>query len=397
MKFIVLIFSLFVFSSCSSIFYQQNQAINLIDKDDNSAVFSLFDEFGNKYSKTLEIRYSKTQGSIDLILPKFSDVKYKNRSIPRINYLMSEDNGQFKVYEVRYRMRYDGSKFEPYATFGMASTSFAALTVAMIPISIASNDIGVTIVNLLFAAASAAGVVYVDLPTGLLSQIYSWSLSRKGIYRKWKHVGTRELDELEYPDFLSSYRLGHFEDLNATLVKNKSSKMKRLVSTYNSVEKNLKSPRASIQDSIMLASDIFLKVESTDSIPILKIDSSEQKGEEVLINLEDSNPIEIIAPKKMREEGVINGYWEMNYADKVILGSPGYYLVSGIYKSSGLANRMKDAMSKKGIQTNLFRDKKNNMFYLYILKFDDSQEAENAKSSGLNKQYKGKLWIKKIE
>ena len=136
---------------------------------------------------------------------------------------------------------------------------------------------------------------------------------------------------------------------------------------------------------------------SNDSIPILKIDSSEQKGEEVLINLEDSNPIEIIAPKKMREEGVINGYWEMNYADKVILGSPGYYLVSGIYKSSGLANRMKDAMSKKGIQTNLFRDKKNNMFYLYILKFDDSQEAENAKSSGLNKQYKGKLWIKKIE
>ena len=136
---------------------------------------------------------------------------------------------------------------------------------------------------------------------------------------------------------------------------------------------------------------------SNDSIPILKIDSSEQKGEEVLVDLEDSNPIEIIAPKKMREEGVINGYWEMNYADKVILGSPGYYLVSGIYKSSGLANQMKDAMSKKGIQTNLFRDKKNNMFYLYILKFDDSQEAENAKSSGLNKQYKGKLWIKKIE
>jgi hypothetical protein len=101
--------------------------------------------------------------------------------------------------------------------------------------------------------------------------------------------------------------------------------------------------------------------------------------------------------KKIRVEGPISGYYEDNYADKVAPGSSGYYLVSGIYRSSSLANRMRDANQKKNIVSSVFRDKKNNMFYLFLMKFDNPEEAEKAKASGLQNQYRGKLWIKIID
>jgi hypothetical protein len=37
------------------------------------------------------------------------------------------------------------------------------------------------------------------------------------------------------------------------------------------------------------------------------------------------------------------------------------------------------------------------MYYVYLLKFRSYEEADRAKSSGLNGQYSGKLWIKVVE
>ena len=402
----LLFLPLFLFSSCSSVFYTQNQKIDIKSKDENKTIFSLYDEAGNFYPMPLKVILSNSPGGMSLLVPKFSKVKYQGRWTPRINYLLAEDNGNHKAYKLTYRMRYDGSKFEPYATYGMTSTAMAALTVATIPIAIVSDDFGAQLIPFVFAALSAVGVIYVDLPTGLLSQIYSWSLSRKGIYRKWKFVSIEELDQIDYPEFLSGYRFDKSGESN--LDPNRpSSRMKRLVSTYTT-KGELKVSQDTLKAIIIPDSDIEIIDSVNEKSPKLVKRDDDISGNMVMGNLVDSTKVEIpektellepviVKEKIIRNEGVISGYYEYNYAENVVAGSPGYYIVSGIYRSSSLSSRMKDAMQKKGIKTDVFRDKKNNMYYMYILKFKNAEEAEKAKVSGLQKQYKGKLWIKIVE
>ena len=405
MKFKVIALSIFLLSSCSSVFYSQNQKIDLRSNGENNTEFIVYDEQGNIYPKPVKIRTTSTPGGMSLHIPKFSQFRYKSRFVPRVNYLLAKKNESNKVYKVNYRMRYDGSRFEPYATFGITSTAMAAVTVASIPFALANPDF--VLAPLVFALFSYAGVIYVDLPTGIISEIYSWILSRQGVYRKWKFVSIQELDPIDYPDFLSSYRFEEGESLSATEKKKRpSNRMKRLVSTYNqkvksndstSFDANVGSKSQEIPNRNFSFSE--MAVDSTKNQDNSNsIDSSKSEQYNSVI---DSVQVTISEPKqkekKIRAEGPISGYYEDNYADKVVPGSSGYYLVSGIYRSSSLANRMKDANQKKNIVSGVFRDKKNNMFYLFLMKFDNPEEAEKAKASGLQNQYRGKLWIKIID
>ena len=405
MKFTLIAISIFLLSSCSSVFYSQTQKIDLRSNGENNTEFLLYDQQGNIYPKPVNIRTTSTPGGMSLFIPKFSQFRYKSRFVPRVNYLLAKKNESNKVYKVNYRMRYDGSRFEPYATFGITSTAAAALTVATIPIAFATD--GGIFIPAVFALLSFAGVIYVDLPTGIISEIYSWVLSRKGVYRKWKFVSIQELDPIDYPDFLSSYRFDEGESLSSTEKKNRpSNRMKRLVSTYNQKVKsndstgfnvNMDSKIQEIPNRNFAFSEVDEDVTNNQANSNL-IDSSKS---EQYNNVIDSVQVTISETKqkekKIRAEGPITGYYEDNYADNVVPGSSGYYLVSGIYRSSSLANRMKDANQKKNIVSGVFRDKKNNMFYLFLMKFDNSEEAKKAKASGLQNQYRGKLWIKIID
>jgi hypothetical protein len=95
--------------------------------------------------------------------------------------------------------------------------------------------------------------------------------------------------------------------------------------------------------------------------------------------------------------GNIRGYRNEEYANNVAPGSSGYYVTVGVYGEAGNADRMANSLSKKGINAKVFRDSRNNMYYVYLLKFRSYEEADRAKSSGLNGQYSGKLWIKVVE
>lgn len=95
--------------------------------------------------------------------------------------------------------------------------------------------------------------------------------------------------------------------------------------------------------------------------------------------------------------GNIRGYRNEEYANNVAPGSSGYYVTAGVYGEAGNADRMASSLSKKGINAKVFRDSRNNMYYVYLLKFRSYEEADRAKSSGLNGQYSGKLWIKVVE
>jgi hypothetical protein len=54
-------------------------------------------------------------------------------------------------------------------------------------------------------------------------------------------------------------------------------------------------------------------------------------------------------------------------------------------------------LKNKGIPSELFQDKGNSMYYVYILKFKSYEEAEAVKSNRLNGRFDGKLWVKIIE
>jgi hypothetical protein len=58
---------------------------------------------------------------------------------------------------------------------------------------------------------------------------------------------------------------------------------------------------------------------------------------------------------------------------------------------------MASKLGSRGIQANVFRDVRNDMFYVYLMKFPSYQQADSAKSSGLRGQYSGKLWIKVVK
>ena len=104
-----------------------------------------------------------------------------------------------------------------------------------------------------------------------------------------------------------------------------------------------------------------------------------------------------IGANETTSNGALSGYRNEEYANNVTPGSPGYYVTAGVYGESGNANRMVGSLSSRGINAQVFRDSRNNMYYVYLLKFRTYEDADNARASGLNGQYSGKLWIKVVE
>ncbi|MGA1397434.1 MAG: PorP/SprF family type IX secretion system membrane protein [Schleiferiaceae bacterium] len=99
----------------------------------------------------------------------------------------------------------------------------------------------------------------------------------------------------------------------------------------------------------------------------------------------------------VQTEGSIRGYSADAYADRVAPGSVGYYVTAGVYGEQENADRMVAKLKAQGISSRTFRDPKNNMVYVYLLKFGSYEEASTARQSGLNGQYSGKLWVKVIQ
>ncbi len=54
-------------------------------------------------------------------------------------------------------------------------------------------------------------------------------------------------------------------------------------------------------------------------------------------------------------------------------------------------------LQDQNIDVNMFQDSGNGMYYVFVMKFSSYEQARQAKDSGLNGQYNGKLWIKVVE
>lgn len=95
--------------------------------------------------------------------------------------------------------------------------------------------------------------------------------------------------------------------------------------------------------------------------------------------------------------GMLEGFKSENLAANVAPGSPGFYVTAGVFSTKENASKLQNSLKTKGLPSELFQDKGNNMFYVYILKFKTYEEAEVVKSNRLNGRFDGKLWVKVVE
>jgi type IX secretion system PorP/SprF family membrane protein len=89
-----------------------------------------------------------------------------------------------------------------------------------------------------------------------------------------------------------------------------------------------------------------------------------------------------------------SGYSSANQSSNVQPGSKGYYVTAGVFGQSSNAEALKNRLNAQGFDAGIFRDPSNNFFYVFLLKFNSYQEADQAKASKLNGRYTGNLWIK---
>lgn len=91
------------------------------------------------------------------------------------------------------------------------------------------------------------------------------------------------------------------------------------------------------------------------------------------------------------------GYDASNSASNVAPGSSGYYVVAGVFSNKANADRLQRKLESNGMDARSFQDPGNSYYYVYLLKFNSYQEADNAKASNMNGAYSGDLWIKIIK
>ncbi|MGB0176439.1 MAG: PorP/SprF family type IX secretion system membrane protein [Owenweeksia sp.] len=97
------------------------------------------------------------------------------------------------------------------------------------------------------------------------------------------------------------------------------------------------------------------------------------------------------------QPGDIPGFNSANQANNVQPGSRGYYVTAGVFSSQQNADKMVRKLGSQGLNARYFQDKSNFYYYVYLLQFSNYQQADAAKSSGLNGSYNGELWIKIVE
>ena len=93
----------------------------------------------------------------------------------------------------------------------------------------------------------------------------------------------------------------------------------------------------------------------------------------------------------------IKGFDDTNYAKNVVAGSKGYYVTAGVFSSESNAKRQISKLRGMNVDANYFKDPSNNMYYVFVMKFDEYSMAKSAKTSQLNGQYSGRLWIKVVQ
>ena len=88
---------------------------------------------------------------------------------------------------------------------------------------------------------------------------------------------------------------------------------------------------------------------------------------------------------------------ESEMASNVEPGSKGFYVVAGVFSSLGNAERLTSELKSRGLDARFFQDKNNNMYYVYLFKFDNYTRANQVRQNRIDGRYNDELWIKIVD
>lgn len=84
-------------------------------------------------------------------------------------------------------------------------------------------------------------------------------------------------------------------------------------------------------------------------------------------------------------------------ASNVVPGSKGFYVVAGVFSNVGNAERLTNELKNRGFDARYFQDKNNNMYYVYLFKFDNYARANQVRQNRVDGRYNDELWIKIVD
>ncbi|WP_378179040.1 peptidylprolyl isomerase [Aquimarina sp. SS2-1] len=109
------------------------------------------------------------------------------------------------------------------------------------------------------------------------------------------------------------------------------------------------------------------------------------------------------AEKKLQKQGVkhpIKGEAVLTESLSYIEGhniKTGYYLITNIYKHKNYLEKGMEKLKKQGLNPQFFANPKDSYLYVYLERYDTLEEAKAMLTSDMNGQYKGDLYILKIQ
>lgn len=74
----------------------------------------------------------------------------------------------------------------------------------------------------------------------------------------------------------------------------------------------------------------------------------------------------------------------------------GYYLISGVFTDSKKMDKEVNKLSSKGFSSGYFQNPENKLYYLYVHRYNDLDNAVQAVKSKFNNQYRGDVWLLQV-
>lgn len=74
----------------------------------------------------------------------------------------------------------------------------------------------------------------------------------------------------------------------------------------------------------------------------------------------------------------------------------GYYLISGVFTDSKKMDKEVNKLSSKGLSSGYFQNPENKLYYLYVHRYNDLDNAVQAVKSKFNNQYRGDVWLLQV-
>ena len=193
-------------------------------------------------------------------------------------------------------------------------------------------------------------------------------------------------------EFMLTYRLGNNragERMEAEIKRLKDAQRKQMDQQENFINEKFEEFRDEIRTT--------QKAELEKQKAAIAADVAKQAAA-TKANAPKSTPIANTgAPVEAATGGLLEGFKSENLASNVAPGSSGFYVTAGVFSTKENATKLQGSLKAKGLPSELFQDKTNSMYYVYILKFKTYEEAEAVKANRLNGRFDGKLWVKVIE